>query len=489
MKQKTVAIVGAGIAGIATSIRLACKGYQVEVFEANAYPGGKLSQISQAGYRFDAGPSLFTMPHFVDELFELAGKNPREHFDYIQLEETCRYFYEDGTQLTAYADAEKFAEEVAQKTADSRKAVHNFLADSQQKYRLTEEVFLKNSLHRFENYLTKATWRGIKNFYKLDVFTSLAEVNRRYFRDPKMQQFFNRFATYNGSDPYQTPGIMNIIPHLEFGFGAFFPKGGMYQITLSLCALAESLGVKFHYDTPVQQILTEGKKTIGLELAEGKKRQFDKVVSNADVVSTYKRLLPQQKPPERLLTQPKSSSALIFYWGIRKEFAQLKLHNIFFSEDYPQEFYYLFRDKSRIYEDPTVYVNISSKHAPEDAPEGCENWFTMVNAPNNEGQDWDKIIAETRENILKKLSRLLKVEIKELIETEAILDPRLIEQKTASAQGALYGNSSNNRFAAFLRHANASSKIKGLYFCGGSVHPGGGIPLCLLSAKITSDFF
>ncbi|MDG2444252.1 MAG: phytoene desaturase, partial [Flavobacteriaceae bacterium] len=203
-------------------------------------------------------------------------------------------------------------------------------------------------------------------------------------------------------------------------------------------------------------------------------------------VPTYRTLLKDQKSPEKTLRQPRSSSALIFYWGIRKEFPSLDLHNIFFSEDYNQEFKYIFK-KQQVYNDPTVYVNITSKENKSDAPKGCENWFVMVNVPSNTGQDWDSIISNVRSNILEKLSISLAVNLEDLIEFETVLDPRLIESNTNSYQGALYGASSNNKFAAFLRHPNFSQQISNLYFCGGSVHPGGGIPLCLLSGKIVSD--
>ncbi|MCR9084828.1 MAG: phytoene desaturase, partial [Cyclobacteriaceae bacterium] len=208
---------------------------------------------------------------------------------------------------------------------------------------------------------------------------------------------------------------------------------------------------------------------------------------NMDMVNAYKSILRKQKQPKKLLEQPKSSSALIFYWGVKKEFQELGLHNILFSEDYQTEFEHIFK-KGSIYEDPTVYINITSTHKSDDAPEGCMNWFTMINVPNNQGQDWDSLIQEARKNIISKVNRVLKTDLESLIEVEEILEPRTIESKTSSANGALYGNSSNNRFAAFLRHANYSSDIKNLYFCGGSVHPGGGIPLSLLSAKIMMGF-
>jgi phytoene dehydrogenase-like protein len=205
-----------------------------------------------------------------------------------------------------------------------------------------------------------------------------------------------------------------------------------------------------------------------------------------DVVNTFRRLLPNAHQPERILRQPKSSSGLIFYWGIKREFPSLGLHNIFFSNNYRAEFEHLF-NRNELYNDPTVYLNITSKHKPDDAPPGCENWFILLNAPNNSGQDWDAVIEQARWDVIQKLSHNLGVDIEPLIETEAVLDPRSIEAKTSSSQGALYGNSSNNRFAAFLRHANFSSQFNNLYFVGGSVHPGGGIPLCLLSAKIATE--
>jgi phytoene dehydrogenase-like protein len=204
-----------------------------------------------------------------------------------------------------------------------------------------------------------------------------------------------------------------------------------------------------------------------------------------DIFFTYRKLLPDQPHPERILKQEKSTSALIFYWGIGQRFPELGLHNILFSDDYEHEFNCL--SSGTITEDPTVYINISQKCDPDDAPAGMENWFTMINVPYDSGQDWDRLIKEARANMLKKISRILGTEIEPLIQTEAVLEPRTIESKTASHLGALYGTSSNDRMAAFMRHPNFSNKIKDLYFCGGSVHPGGGIPLALLSARIVDE--
>ncbi|RNC80180.1 MAG: phytoene desaturase [Winogradskyella sp.] len=485
MKKKQVVIVGAGIAGIASSIRLRAQGHNVSVFEANAYPGGKLTAFSENGYRFDMGPSLFTMPQFVEELFKVADKPIEEYFQYIKKSTVCNYFYEDGTTFSASADIDTFAKE-ASKTFDvEAEDILNYFEDSKRKYDLTASLFLEKSLHKIDTYLSKDTLKAIFNINSLHINSSLNEYNTNTLKDSRLVQFFNRFATYNGSSPYKTPGIMSMIPHLEQHFGTYFPKGGMHSITMSVFQLAKDIGVDFHFNTKVKQILTEGKKATGIKL-EDKEVIADIVVSNSDIVPSYRALLPQLKAPEKVLQQPRSSSALIFYWGIRKEFPELDLHNIFFSGDYKNEFDYIFNKKD-VCDDPTVYVNITSKDQKSDAPSGSENWFTMINVPSNTGQDWDAIIDKARTNILQKLSRLLNEDISSLIDFESILEPRTIESRTQSYQGALYGASSNNKYAAFLRHPNFKSDIKNLYFCGGSVHPGGGIPLCLLSGKIVAE--
>jgi phytoene desaturase len=488
MSQKKIIIIGSGIAGIAAAIRLVVKGYAVEVFEANDQPGGKLAEISNCGYRFDAGPSLLTMPQYIDELFCLAGQHPIDHFRYQRLDTICNYFYEDGTRITAHADEHKFVDEITSKTDISTKSIEKYTSYSRNIYQLTHRVFLERSLSRMRDFFKSDAIKALLNLHKIDTMRTMHSANQSFFKDERIIQFYDRYATYNGSDPYQAPATLNVIPHLEQHFGAYFPKGGMYSIVLSLVKLAENLGVYFHYNSPVDEVVLKDKEATGIKVS-GQLHEADIVISNADLWPTYKKLLRHHPEihPHKTLQQERSSSALIFYWGIKKQFTQLDLHNIFFSADYTAEFDHLWRQKT-IYSDPTVYINISSKFNPADAPAGCENWFVMINAPANNGQHWDTLIEATRRNILTKLSRLLGEDISQLIACENVLDPQGLELKTSSYQGSIYGTSSNSRYAAFLRHSNRSSKIKNLYFCGGSVHPGGGIPLCLLSAKIVSDW-
>ena len=391
--SKQVVIIGAGIAGLAASIRLKVQGFKVTVYEANSYPGGKLTAFSENGYRFDMGPSLFTMPQYIEDLFALANKPISDYFDYSQKDVVCNYFYEDGTRFSAAADTEKFARDAAATFDVDAAAVTDYLNDSKKKYDLTASLFLEKSLHQLSTYLSLDTVKAIIQIGGLGINDTLADYNAKRFEDERLAQFYNRFATYNGSSPYLTPGIMSMIPHLEQHFGTYFPKGGMHRISMSLFQLAKDLGVEFNFNTLVDKIETSKGKAVGIRIGE-KVIEADIVVTNSDVVPTYRKLLKHHKAPERTLSQPRSSSALIFYWGVKKEFPELDLHNIFFTQDYETEFDFIFQKKD-VYHDPTVYVNVTSKEESSDAPTGCENWFTMVNVPGNTGQDWDAIIKTT----------------------------------------------------------------------------------------------
>ncbi|NJL76298.1 MAG: phytoene desaturase, partial [Saprospiraceae bacterium] len=424
-----VGIIGAGIAGIATAIRMASRGHEVVVFEANTYPGGKLSTFDLEGFRFDAGPSLFTMPQYVEELFKVAGKPIKGRFEYERLEVLCHYFWEDGTKIHAFAEGKKFANEVAEKLQVPAENVLNTLADSERKYHLTGRIFLEKSLHRFDTWWSASVLKAIFRIPSLDLFRSMYATNKRLLNHEKLVQLFNRYATYNGSNPYKAPGLLTIIPHFEYGFGAYFPKGGMYSITNSLYELAVELGVRFHFGQKVEEIEIQQQRAIALKVV-GNRHAFDRVVCNMDIFHAYKQLLPNQVHPHRILRQPKSTSALIFYWGIRQRFPQLDLHNILFSQDYKKEFNAL--DAGTIDDDPTIYINITSKYHAPDAPEGCENWFTMINVPCNKNQDWDALIAKARKNIVTKINRVLNTDIESLLVCEQILDPRSIESITQS---------------------------------------------------------
>lgn len=479
-----VVVIGAGLAGMAVAARLAALGKEVHVYEQSETFGGKAGVMEWKGFVFDTGPSLFTLPDYVDDVFRSCGKNPRDYYSYQKLDTLCHYFWEDGTRLFVPADSDAFAHLVEEKMMDDAETVKKFLRHSRRIHELTEEVFIRNSLHKVKNYLTSRTLKGLLHFSELDTGISMEKAIRRYFKDEKLIQLFMRYATYNGSNPYKAPGTLNVIPHLEFGLGAYMPDKGIREIPEALYQLGLEMGVNYHFNSPVEEIVVDSGKVKGIQVA-GEFLESDAVVCNADVWPAYRKLLPKNEAPEKTLQQERSSSAFIFYWAMDSPFEELDVHNIFFSSDYRKEFNSLF-EEGKIDDDPTVYVHISSKVCENHAPAGKENWFVMVNAPRHTNQDWEAEAHHLKKSILNKLEKALGKEIKGSILFEATLSPQQIEARTSSYGGSLYGSSSNSKFAAFLRHPNFHSKYKNLYFCGGSVHPGGGIPLVMASAEIVS---
>jgi phytoene desaturase len=484
--SKKAIIIGAGVGGMATAIRLKLLGYNVQVFEKNTYPGGKLTHFETNGFRFDAGPSLFTSPQLIEELFKLAKEPIAPYFTYEKLEVACNYFYEDGVNIKAFTNKVAFALELQKKTDEPTKNIYQYLNHASDAYNHIANIFLRYSLHRIQTLFKAPIGKALCKLRLVYLFKSLNAYNETAFKSPKLVQLFNRFATYNGSNPYKAPAMLSLIAHLEHNEGAFYPKGGMISITNALYRLAVKLGVEFSFGKSVQQIIVKDHTVKGVMVDD---MQYDAriVVSNMDVYFTYKKLLNDFTMAAKVKKQERSSSAFIFYWGMNKSFPNLDLHNIFFSGNYKKEFNAIF-NTGIPFHDPTVYVNITNKLEPgKHAPMGKENWFVMINVPANTGQDWNALEDFYRRAIIHKLNQILGEDIEPCIEVSEVLSPVSIESKTASYMGSLYGTSSNSKMAAFMRHPNFSDTTSGLYFVGGSVHPGGGIPLCLSGASIVSN--
>ena len=505
-EKKKVVVIGAGLGGLSAAIRLAASGRRVQVYEQQPIPGGKAGTETLDGYRFDTGPSLLTMPSVISQLFAEAG---RVWTDYLQVERLsviCNYFWPDGTRLSAYAEPVRLAREVCRVTGEPPSSVLRYLDHARQIDQVASKLFLWHSLHDPRTWVSGLFLRNLPRVGSIDMFRTMDELSREYFRDPRIVQLFNRYATYNGSSPYLTPATMAIIPYVEYVGGGYAVVGGIHALPRALERLAVELGVEFHYGTRVHRIVTDRRdghvaadargaeapgrsrpRVLGIDIDSGFV-PADVVVSNVDVSVTYPLLLGDERSRQlrRYRTLEPSSSGLVFYWGVNRQFPELTVNNIFFSPDYAAEFRSIFEER-RCPDDPTIYVNITSKVTPTDAPSGCENWFVLVNAPYVDGQDWEGETARVRERVIARLGAALGADIEQAIETEGIMTPPDIERRTMSYRGALYGISSNTRLAAFARHPNRSRDYRGLYFCGGSCHPGGGMPLVMLSGKIVAD--
>ncbi|HMN49182.1 MAG TPA: phytoene desaturase family protein [Ignavibacteriaceae bacterium] len=485
--KKKICVIGAGLGGLSAAIRLANKGFEVDLYEQNSTPGGKAGEIKEIGYRFDTGPSLLTMPQVIKDLFSECGEDIKDYLSINRLELICKYFYPDGSIINAYSDQDKFGKEIDEKTSDNSASLNKYLTYCKTIYDLAGDLFLTKDPSSISTYLNSKALKTLLNVGKIDPFRTINKANESFFKDQRLVQLFNRYATYNGSNPYLAPATLNIIPHVEYNQGSFIPDGGIYSISKALNKLAEKKGVNIFLNQKVDEIILENREVKAIKVND-EIIKYHKIISNVDVNFTFKNLIKNFESRESRRYEKKlpSFSGLVFYWGIKKEFPELETHNILFSKDYRKEFDDLFNNKT-IHNDPTVYIYISSKLNKGDAPTGKENWFVMVNAPHIQNQNWDNEIKTARKNVVKKINNFLNTDIESLIEFEKIMSPVDIQNRTGSYLGSIYGISSNDKFAAFMRQSNKSKTVKNLYFCGGSAHPGGGIPLVILSGKIVSD--
>ena len=348
-----IAVIGSGIGGLATACRLASKGHEVTVFEKNASPGGKIGELTMEGYRFDTGPSLFTLPELVEELYSAAGETIPSTFAYKKLEVLCKYFYNSGENLIAWADQKKFTDECAQKLGENPANIIRYFKRASLIYKITADIFLFNSLHKIKNFLKFSVLKSLLLVHKIRFYKTMHSANSGNFKSPLLVQLFDRYATYNGSNPYKAPATLNVIAHLENNLGTYFPEQGMYSIVKSIYELALRKGVRFNFNSLVTSIDIKNKKAVGISVGD-KAFTFDSIISDSDINYVINNLMdhPQKKRFNRL--EP-SSSALVFYWGVNKAFPELDLHNILFSGDYKKEFNNLFHKKNHRYRSYSLY--------------------------------------------------------------------------------------------------------------------------------------
>jgi len=478
---KKVIIIGAGLGGLSAAIRLAKSGFSVSVLEKNETVGGKVNFVETGGYKFDTGASLLTMKHVLEDVFEFAFRELKDYLNIVPLEPICRYFWSDGTKFDASTNIEKTENEIARLEPHDVENFRKYLADSKQKYEIAEKTFLAKSLNDLPQLIRP---KYLTDLLKISTLKTLDKHNRSYFKSEKLQQLFNRFATYNGSSPFETPATFALIPFVEFGLGAWYVRGGMYEIPKALEKLARELNVEIKTKCEVEKIIVENGKAVGVKII-GEEIRADFVISNADAIETYRELLPIEK--SKFQNREPSCSGFVLLLGTRRKFPQLAHHNIFFSDDYKAEFDAIFKTK-RPAENPTIYVCATSRTDETQSPKNCENLFILVNAPyTNKKTNWQTEANPYRDLIIKQLENFGLEDLESSIEFEQIITPEEFEKKYRANKGSIYGISSNGIFSAFLRVPNKSREIENLYFVGGATHPGGGIPLVLLSAKMTSD--
>lgn len=479
-------IIGGGLAGLAGAIRLAKAGFHTELYEKNATLGGKMNELTLGAYRFDTGPSLLTMPFVIENLFKEIGVRLSDLLEIRSVDPLCRYFFADGAVFDASADERTMQVNLKNFAPDDVNAFEKFMTYCRRIYDLTADAFIFDSIHELTRVLRLKNLRTLLHIRQLDAFRTVHQAVSRYFSNSNLVQVFDRYPTYNGSNPFNAPATLNIIPYVEYGLGGYYIKGGMYRLIEAMTAAAKNVGVRIHTDTPVSKIEYSNGRVSGIRIHQ----EFIPahcILCNADVVVAYNQLIENQRRYRNKLNALEPSiSGLVFLWGVEGRYSRLSQHNILFSENYRFEFDQIF-DKLEPPTDPTIYLSVTSKSDPEHAPADGENWFILVNMPYlTEGQDWKTIVSTMRRLIIKRLEKL-GIFVAEKIRVEKILTPQDFLHRFAGNRGSIYGISSNSRNSAFLRPPNRDRRIKGLYFAGGSTHPGGGVPLAVQSGKIAAE--
>lgn len=483
---RSVIVVGGGLGGLSAAIYLAHAGARVTLLEKNTQLGGKCNYRHWEGFHFDTGPSLLTMPFVVDQLFHRVGRRREDYLEFTRVMPACRYFFDNGRTFDAPGTLESFREAVAQDFPQDADGFDRFVRYCRYLWEVSGPLFLFNRLEpalikQIRPMHAKAGLAAMRPW-------TLRQAVEHYFKSPELRQLFSRYATYNGSDAWRTPATFNVISYVEMAFGSWHIQGGVYALVKALAKLAGELGVEVRTSAEVTEVCFVGDAARGVVLADGGELQADALVINADGVGALTGNVLRGHPAAARLRHKwesceASSSGGVQLLAIDGTCEPLACHNIFFNADYRQEFTDLFAAPQPL-RDPTIYISAPCKIDASQAPEGKEAWFLLVNAPDCvRSPKWP---ADYDGHVRKLLAERLPWFNEGRIMWRDSLPPTFLRDAYGAWRGSIYGPASNDRRSAFLR-LGIKGPGRGLFFAGGSAHPGGGIPLVLTSGRLAAE--
>lgn len=477
--KKSVVVIGGGLGGIALAGKLARKGFAVTVCERNEKLGGKMNLFMKNGYRFDTGPSLVTMLDVFRETFTVLGSSMEEYIKPIRIDPLSHYVYADGTEIDYTTDLPKIIKLIEKFDSRDVQGFFKFMKLGSKLYNLSRSTFFEHSPYEFP---PKLNINVLKHFPIRYGWGNYAKTVEAHFHNPYLKQLFNRYPTYVGSSPYLTPATLVVIPYIEFAYGGWYFKGGLYTLIETLANLAIENGVTIFTNVTVTEILHSNRKVSGVCLSNGTKIASDIVVMNGDA-NCVDSLLGSKNNSDFI---DKSLSGIVFLIGISKTMPQLHHHSIYFSDSYKDEFEQLFT-LNQFPDDPTVYVNVASRTDRTLVPGEGETLYIMANAPASDSFHWNsEDIEHAWRAIVRRLKKSNFPDFESSVVYREAFTPVNMKERYLMPGGAIYGKNSHGWKNTFLRTPNKDLKYKGLYYVGGSSHPGGGTPMVLLSAKITS---
>jgi 1-hydroxycarotenoid 3,4-desaturase len=481
--ERHVVVIGAGIGGLSAAIDLAARGARVTLLERHATPGGKMRELQVGGHAIDAGPTVFTMRWVFEELFQAAGTAFAEHVDLVQAEELARHSWLDGSRLDLYEDVERSVDAIGDFAGSNEaEAYRRFARESQRIFDTLDRSFMRREKPSPVALSLSLGIRGIPRLYATKPFTSMWEELGRLFKDPRLRQLFGRYATYCGSSPFDAPATLMLIAHAE-RTGVWIIDGGMHRLAQAMARLAEAQGVALRYRTEVANILTSGGRSSGVELADGERIAADAVVFNGDIAALTSGLLGKdmnRAAPQRR-GETRSLSAVTWSLAARASGFPLAYHSVFFGGDYADEFERIFQ-RREVTREPTVYVCAKGR-VRETGTDGPEPLFLLVNAPPRPMSDDE---AETIEQRTFALLERHGLEIEVDTSARVMTTPDDFATLFPGSEGAIYGWPTHGWSGSFRRQGSRA-RIPGLYFAGGTVHPGPGVPMVALSGRLAAD--
>ncbi len=482
-----IVVIGAGLGGLSAAISLASEGFSVELLEKNDKVGGKLNILHKDGFAFDLGPSILTMPHIFQKLFTRVGKNMADYVQIQTVEPHWRNFFVDGSRFDLSSEPERMKQELDKLGPNTAQEFERFMAYSKQLCEVIEEGFFAHGLESLSEVVQH--YGVVKSLLKFDAFRSMDQGVKRFIKNPKLVDVLNYFIKYVGSSPYDAPALMNLLPYIQFGYGLWYIKGGMYGMAQGLEKLALELGVKVHLNTEVAEIQHNNGRATAVRLKNHQILNADILVSNMEVIPAYQQLLSaQDKEIKRVQKFAPSCSGLVLHLGVDKIYPQLAHHNFFYSANSREHFNAVFHSK-RLSEDPTIYLVAPCKSDPNQAPANCEIIKVLPHIPHLDpkhpvsAEDY----AALRERVLIKLENMGLTDLRKHIVCEEYWTPLDIQAKYYSNQGAIYGVVADRFKNLGFKNPQRSNVLKNLYFVGGSVNPGGGMPMVTLSGQLVRD--
>jgi len=483
----TALVIGAGLGGIATAARLARAGFTVKVLEKNGAPGGRCSQLVCDGHRFDTGATLLLMPEVFAETYAALGERMEDHLELCRIDPTYRIRFEDGTQLALTSDLGALQAQVEAIEPGSFGSLLRYLVEGHQAYHLCLQRFVGRNFSHFLDYFSLP---NLPLLFKLKALVNHYDNIGHYFEDPHLKAAFTFQNMYLGLSPFDAPATYSLVQYTELADGVWLPVGGIYRVIESLVRFAEAHGVRFLYDAPVKQIEVDGNRATGVVLQDGSRLRADVVVANADLPYVYSHLLPNVAEAHRLEHLQYTCSAIMFYWGIDTVYPQLGTHNVFLADDYRSSFGRIFKEHL-LPDEPSFYVHAPTRIDPSAAPLGEDTLMVLVPAGHlDEGlaQDWDALRAHARAAVIGRLAASAGVvDLEQHLKFEVSYTPHDWLRLYNLAKGAAFGLSHNFLQVGYLRPHNRHRRYGNLYFVGSSTHPGTGLPMVLLSARLTTE--